>query len=117
MRERATRPVYSTEQGRLCPVCGAPKHAGKCAEQSSAKGDGKVKIQRQTKGRNGKAVTCISGLALPDSELKLLAAQLKKKCGCGGTVKDETIEIQGDYREKIRDELLALGHKAVLAGG
>ncbi len=117
MKQPHSRLVYSTDQGRLCPECGAPKHDGKCKERATPSGDGKIRIQRQTKGRKGKGVTCISGLPLNDEQLKELAKQLKKKCGSGGTVKDQVIEIQGDYKARLLEELTKLGYKAVIAGG
>lgn len=117
MSQSNYRPVYSTDRGSLCPDCGAPKHPGKCRNEAAPRGDGKVRIQRQTKGRKGKGVTCISGLPLADTELKTLAKQLKKSCGSGGTVKDGVIEIQGDYKERLLQELTKLGYNAVIAGG
>ncbi len=53
-----------------------------------------VRIQRQTSGRKGKGVCLITGVDLDDAELTKLAAELKKKCGCGGAVKDGVIEIR-----------------------
>lgn len=118
MKSRNSRLVYSTDQGRLCPECGQAQHIGPCkSSDTPRRGDGVVRIQRQTKGRKGKGVTLITGLAMDDSELNTLAKQLKKKCGSGGTVKDGVIEIQGDYRERLLQELTKLGHKAKLAGG
>ncbi len=100
--------VYSTETGRI--------KAEKEVVQRP-KGDGVVRIQRQTKGRKGKGVCIVSGLDMSDPELKLLAAELKKVCGCGGAVKDGSIEIQGDNRDKIKTHLEKKGHKVKLAGG
>jgi len=100
--------VYSTDVGRIKQE--EPK-------QERPKGDGIVRIQRQTKGRKGKGVCIISGLDLDDAPLKLLAAELKKVCGCGGAIKDGTIEIQGDNREKIKAHLEKKGHTVKLAGG
>ena len=117
MNRSNSRLVYSTDQGRLCPQCGAAKHEGKCKEPSAPLGDGKIRIQRQTKGRKGKGVTCITGLPLNEEQLKELTRQLKKKCGSGGTVKNHIIEIQGDYKERLQEELSKLGYKAVIAGG
>ena len=117
MNRSNSRLVYSTSQGSLCPDCGAPKHDGRCNNLATPSTDGKVRIQRQTKGRKGKGVTCISGLPLNEVQLKELAKQLKKKCGSGGTVKDHIIEIQGDYKERLQEELTKLGYKAVIAGG
>ncbi|MGC9460936.1 stress response translation initiation inhibitor YciH [Vibrio genomosp. F10] len=100
--------VYSTDVGRIKPE-----------EQviERPKGDGIVRIQRQTKGRKGKGVCIVSGLDLADAQLKLVAAELKKVCGCGGSVKDGTIEIQGDARDKIKAHLEKKGHTVKLAGG
>jgi len=100
--------VYSTETGRI-----------KADEPAVArpKGDGIVRIQRQTSGRKGKGVCIITGLDLADAELGKLAAELKKKCGCGGAVKEGDIEIQGDKRDLLKTLLEAKGHKVKLAGG
>ena len=65
----------------------------------------------------GKGVTTLTGLALTETNLKLLAKQLKQKCSTGGTVKDGIIEIQGDHREILRVELEKRGHRVKLAGG
>ncbi len=66
---------------------------------------GPVRISRNSKGRGGKTVTLITGIPLAGSELKQLAKKLKALCGTGGTVKDNTIEIQGDHRDKLVTEL------------
>lgn len=108
MTDSNSRLVYSTESGRI----DEPK-----AKVERPKGDGIVRIQRQTSGRKGKGVCLISGIDLDDAELTKLAAELKKKCGCGGAVKDGIIEIQGDKRELIKSLLEAKGMKVKLAGG
>ncbi|EIB98669.1 MULTISPECIES: stress response translation initiation inhibitor YciH [Pantoea] len=100
--------VYSTDSGRITQP--QPK-----AERP--KGDGIVRIQRQTSGRKGKGVCLISGIDLDDAALALLAAELKKKCGCGGSVKEGVIEIQGDKRDLLKSLLEAKGMKVKLAGG
>lgn len=100
--------VYSTDSGRITQP--QPK-----AERP--KGDGIVRIQRQTSGRKGKGVCLISGIDLDDAALALLAAVLKKKCGCGGSVKEGVIEIQGDKRDLLKSLLEAKGMKVKLAGG
>jgi len=110
--------VYSTEFGRMCPGCGKP--LGQCSckvDEPVFAGDSIVRVSRQTKGRRGKAVTVITGVPLTSAELKRLARELKAKCGSGGTVKDGVIEIQGDCREKLMDELKAKGWEVKLAGG
>jgi translation initiation factor 1 len=100
--------VYSTETGRIIEEKQKPERP---------KGDGIVRIQKQTKGRKGKGVSIITGLDLDDAPLKLLAAELKKVCGCGGSVKDGAIEIQGDARDKIKAALEKKGYTVKLAGG
>jgi translation initiation factor 1 len=115
-----SRPVYATDQGRLCPDCGKPVAACLCQSARAAplpKGDGIVRISRETKGRGGKGVSLIKGLPLADDALKQLAAKLKQYCGTGGTVKDGVIEIQGDQRAKLSAYLEQQGYKVKLAGG
>jgi translation initiation factor 1 len=107
MANKESRLVYSTDVGRI-----------KEGEQSRAfSGDGTVRIRRETKGRKGKGVTTVSGIELPEAELKALAKQLKQKCSTGGTVKSGVIEIQGDHRELLKAELEKRGHQVKLAGG
>ena len=108
MTDSNSRLVYSTETGRI----DEPK-----AKAERPKGDGIVRIQRQTSGRKGKGVCLITGIDLDDAELAKLAAELKKKCGCGGAVKDGIIEIQGNKRDVIKSHLEAKGMKVKLAGG
>lgn len=117
-KNRAEGLVYSSESGRMCPGCGHPVKQCCCSKgHPSPKGDGIVRISRQTKGRKGSGVSIISGLPLAEGELKKLAKQLKKKCGSGGTVKAGNIEIQGDHRQTLVDALQKAGYKAKPAGG
>ena len=112
-----TRLVYSSEQGRICPGCGRPLKQCVCHQKKKPTlSDGVVRIHRETKGRKGKGVTLITGVPLPDEELKALAKTLKQKCGTGGTIKDGVIEIQGDHREVLLAELEKKGWKVKLAG-
>ncbi len=76
-----------------------------------------MRVRRETGGRGGKTVTAIYGVALPEGKLKDLAGALKRLCGTGGTVKDGTIEIQGDHRDKIVAALEQQGFTVKLAGG
>ncbi|MGJ7462368.1 translation initiation factor Sui1 [Halomonas sp. MA07-2] len=113
--------VYSTEHGELCPACREPVADCRCAEEAEhsrlAELDGIVRLRRETSGRKGKGVTTVSGVPLPEAELKALAKRLKKVCGTGGAVKEGVIEIQGDHRERLKAELENLGHTVKLAGG
>ena len=88
-----------------------------CSRVSITKGDGIVRIRRETKGRKGKGVSVSDGLPLVGKSLQELCTKLKKKCGTGGAVKEGKIEIQGDHRERLIKELEGLGYKAKLAGG
>jgi translation initiation factor 1 len=110
--------VYSTEHGRLCPDCGKPQAQCICRQTKPlAKGDGVVRIARETKGRKGSGVTLIKGLPLAAVDLRQLASQLKQRCGSGGTTRDGIIEIQGDHRDLLFEELKKLGYLVKRAGG
>jgi translation initiation factor 1 len=103
--------VYSTESGRMCPVCRKAIAQCECKRGEGAwiagqarndkPVDGIVRVSRETKGRGGKAVTVVRGLALDAASLAKLAQQLKAACGSGGTVKDGAIEVQGDHCDKV----------------
>lgn len=82
-----------------------------------AKGDGIIRIRRETKGRNGKGVTSIEGFELNENDLKALTKKLKQVCGTGGTTKAGVVEIQGDQREKLKTTLETMGYSVKLAGG
>ena len=110
--------VYSTEFGRMCPQCRNSLNTCRCPKKMPPpKSDGIVRISRETKGRRGKGVTVISGVPLNLTELENLGRQLKQRCGTGGTVKDGTIEIQGDHRDLLLSELEKLGWAVKKAGG
>ena len=109
--------VYSTELGRTCPECGKAKDNCVCSNESIPEGDGIVRIQRETKGRKGKGVTLITGVLLAPAELKKLAKELKQKCGVGGAVKNGVIEIQGDVRDQMLEEMKQRGFTVKKAGG
>ncbi len=79
--------------------------------------DGVVRVQRETKGRGGKSVTVVKGLALEAAALAQLAKQLKAACGSGGTVKEGVIEVQGDHVEAVMAALQKQGHRVKRAGG
>jgi translation initiation factor 1 len=76
-----------------------------------------VRLGRETKGRRGKGVTTVSDLPLDEAGLLELAATLKQRCGTGGTVRDGTIEIQGDQRDRLAAVLEGLGYRVKRVGG
>jgi translation initiation factor 1 len=105
------------------PAAGLPAASTRPIESSKAKPEikrnrGRVDIKRTTAGRGGKTVTLVTGftgIGLPEKES--LAKKMRNACGCGGTVKDGDIEIQGDQREKIAQILSDAGFRPVFAGG
>jgi translation initiation factor 1 len=113
MREEVNRMprdkiVYSSGVGRITPAREKP---------AVPRGDGIVRVRRETGGRGGKTVTAIHGVALPEAKLESLAGELKRLCGTGGTLKNGTIEIQGDHRDRIVAALEQRGFTVKLAGG
>ena len=113
--------VYSTDAGRMCPACRRPVAQCTCRAQAVAaavpRGDGIVRVSRETKGRGGKAVTVIRGVDADAAGLVVLAKQLKAVCGSGGTVKDGVIEVQGDHCDRAIAHLQQAGHTVKRAGG
>ena len=122
--------VYSTAQGRMCPDCGKPVSTCTCRKRkappknnrivqnrASSKNDGVVRVSRETKGRKGKGMTIITGVPLHPDGIKDLARELKQMCGTGGTVKNAGIEIQGDHRDLLAEELKKRGWTVKRSGG
>ena len=111
--------MYSTDAGCMCPECRRAVAVCVCKAKARAApaGDGVVRVSRETKGRGGKSVTLIRGLALDSVALALLGKQLRTACGSGGTVKDGVIEVQGDHCELVMEALRKHGHSPKRAGG
>lgn len=103
----------------MCPECARPVAACVCQQRQAAvpRGDGVVRVERQTQGRKGKGVTVITGLPLAEDALQDLARELKARCGSGGTSKNGLIEIQGDHRDLLVEELKKRGWDAKRSGG
>ena len=106
-RKENSELVYSSEAGRVRP------QGGRAAPPGPPR-DGIVRVGRSSSGRRGKTVTIVTGL--PPGELAATARELKRLCGSGGAVKDGTIEIQGDHRERIVAALSGR-HTVKLTGG
>ncbi len=112
------RIVYSTDQGQLCPGCRHPIQECVCKDGArKAITDGIGRLERQSKGRNGKPVSIVKGLPLADPDLKKLAKELKAKCGVGGSIEDGNILIQGDKRDTLAPLLESKGYKVKISGG
>ena len=111
--------VYSTEGGRMCPACRQPVPQCACAQAAPAvpKGDGTVRVSREIKGRGGKVVTVVRGLALDEPALAALGKRLREQCGAGGTAKDGVLEVQGDHCERVMRCLSDEAWRVKRAGG
>ena len=114
----ASRLVYSTDAGRMCPDCRQPTAACVCKKASARPASsGVIRVSRQTKGRGGKTVTRVEGMPLGDDALAQIGKQLRTACGSGGTVKGGVIEVQGDHCDKVIDALKQEGYAPKRSGG
>jgi translation initiation factor 1 len=101
----------------MCPACRQPIAQCVCSRNASTPAtNGIVRVSRESKGRAGKCVTVVKGLALDALSLQRLGKQLKTACGSGGTVKDGVIEVQGDHCERVIETLKAQGWVVMRAG-
>lgn len=123
------RLVYSSEQGRICSECGRSETRcvcrGKSArarikarelEAAAEASDGIARVGRSTKGRRGKVVSTVTGVPVDAAALLALAGELKRRCGTGGALKDGVIEIQGDHRDTLVEELEKRGFRVKRVG-
>ena len=108
-----SRTVYSTATDGKCPKCGWPQRSCACSTQ---KRDAPVpdritaKLRVEKKGRGGKTVTVIYDLPTNEPFLKELAQRLKRECGTGGAVSENTIELHGEMRDRVREILQRFGY-------
>jgi translation initiation factor 1 len=111
-------PAASAVPGETAAGPGTLKIPPPPPPKTPAKNRGRVDILRETGGRGGKTVTVVTGftgIGLPEKEQ--LAKKMRAACGCGGTVKDGRIEIQGDQRPTVASILAEAGFHPVFAGG
>lgn len=104
--------VYTTQKGSICPKCGWPVDTCQCsATRANEPVPQKVvaKLRMEKSGRGGKIVSVIYDLPNNSAFLKALCSELKTVCGTGGAVADNTIELQGDQRERLRGILQKKG--------
>jgi translation initiation factor 1 len=109
-KERNARLVYSTESGRVSPSADAP--AGP-ATPAAGKGI-RIRLDRRASSR---VVTLVTGVPGTADGVQALARELRAACGTGGTVRDDTIELQGDHRDRVEAALSARGLRSTRAGG
>lgn len=88
-----------------------PKRRAQAGASRRPPGTGKARVRLERKGRGGKTVTIVEGLALSADQMKTLLKELQQACGTGGTMKDNHLEIQGDFQVKIRALLSVKGYK------
>lgn len=87
-----------------CPRCGLPKELCVCDEMTK---EGQRIRVRSDKRRYGKVVTIINGFENVD--VSKIAKELKRRLACGGTYKNDKIELQGDHVARVRDVLTGMG--------
>ena len=90
----------------VCPKCGLVQEL--CVCETIAKEEQRIKVMA-VKRKFGKIITVVQGIDAKDIDLKDVAKKLKSKFACGGTVKDNAIELQGDHKQKVKEELIRMG--------
>lgn len=95
----------------VCDVCGLPEEL--CVCEDIAKEVQKIKVYT-AKRKFGKIMTVVEGIDDRSIDLKDLVKKLKTICACGGTYKDNRIELQGEHRKKVRKALLDIGFSSEL---
>jgi len=107
------RLVYSTDprENQFCPKCGELLSACACAPAAAVPANLTIKLRLEKGGRGGKSVTVLYDLPRNAEFVKDLAGKLKRLCGTGGTAKADTVELQGDVRERLRTLLPTLGFR------
>jgi translation initiation factor 1 len=113
MADQNSKLVYSTEQA----IPRKDKPVEKARQARSLPAQHKVTVRLDRKGRGGKSVTVIEGLQMAPKERETLLKQLKAKLGTGGTVKDTSLEIQGDHRDALMTALEKMGTTPKRSGG
>lgn len=104
--------VYTTSGSNLCGTCGRSLHKCKCESEARPIGTNTARppqIQLEKKGRGGKEVTVVSHLGLSGAQLLDLLQLIKKRLGTGGTLKNQSLEIQGNRIAEVRELLASQG--------
>jgi len=82
------------------------------ADAVEQQGKTRLDIVLEKKGRGGKQATIVTGFTCDDEALKEVASKLKRSLGVGGSARGGEILIQGDFRQRVLDELTSMGFKA-----
>ncbi len=90
---------------KICEKCGLPKELCSCETIAKEKEKIRVSVDRR---RYGKSITVIEGIG-KDSDNKNILKELKNRLACGGTLKDNTIELQGNHKSRVQEVLIKLG--------
>jgi translation initiation factor 1 len=109
--------VYSTDSGRMCPVCRQAMALCTCKPAPLPAGDGVVRVSREKQGRAGRWVTLARGMPGDAAELAAWGKRLRNACGAGGTVKLGVLEVQGDHVDRVVALLAEAGLRVKRAGG
>jgi translation initiation factor 1 len=90
----------------ICPVCGLPSDLCVCEEMSKEQQRIRIRLERR---KWGKKYTIIDGIDSKGVDLRKIASELKNKCACGGTAKNEQVQLMGDHRDIVRESLIKMG--------
>ena len=90
----------------ICPVCGLPSDLCVCEEMSKEQQRIRIRLERR---KWGKKYTIIDGIDSKGVDLRKIASELKNKCACGGTAKNEQVQLMGDHRDTVRESLIKMG--------
>jgi translation initiation factor 1 len=106
--------VKPSKKKKIEPPPPPPEPAPKTVEGFDFSLNGKITISREKKRRGGKTVTLVRGLELDEEELMALSHELRKTMGCGSSLEDDALVLQGDQRVRLEKWLLGKGAKQVV---
>lgn len=101
------------EEPAPAPTAAVPQVVAATALDAVAlQGKARIDIVLERKGRAGKQATIVTGFTIDDDAVRLVASHLKRRLGTGGSARGGEILVQGDWRQRVLDELTAMGFKA-----
>jgi translation initiation factor 1 len=90
----------------ICPICGLPQDICVCEEMSKEQQRIRIRLEQR---KWGKKYTIIDGIDSKDVSLNKIASELKTKCACGGTAKNDQVLLMGDHRDIVKESLIDMG--------